>query len=163
MLRHRDVLIGCKFTWVTDHKGLIYLLNQKNLTGRQARWIEKISEFNFEITYIPGSENVLADALSRIYSNDSPGTVRAPSEYTQHDEGSYSAHLERTEISMPVYTALEASAMRPKSSKNSKWVKRPMEKGGKHCALLIRKPVGCAATSTNKLASTMHETGLGAK
>ena len=36
MRRHRDVLLGCSFTWVTDHKGLIHLLNQRNLSGRQA-------------------------------------------------------------------------------------------------------------------------------
>ena len=33
MLRHVDILQGAKFKWLTDHKGLIYLLNQKNLTG----------------------------------------------------------------------------------------------------------------------------------
>lgn len=75
MLRNRDILQGAKFTWITDHKGLTHLLNQKNLSGRQARWIEKISSFDFEVVYIPGTENVLADALSRIYANDSPGTV----------------------------------------------------------------------------------------
>ena len=36
MLRHVDILQGAKFRWLTDHKGLIYLLNQKNLTGWQA-------------------------------------------------------------------------------------------------------------------------------
>jgi hypothetical protein len=36
MLRNTDVLQGTKFKWLTDHKGLIYLLNQKNLSGRQA-------------------------------------------------------------------------------------------------------------------------------
>lgn len=46
MLRHRDILQGCEFTWVTDHKGLTHLWNQKNLLGRQARWVEKLSEFN---------------------------------------------------------------------------------------------------------------------
>ena len=35
--------------------------------------------------YIAGSENVVADALSRIYANDSPGTVRARSKHTYHD------------------------------------------------------------------------------
>ena len=54
MLRHRDVLQGVKFKWVTDHKGLEHLLRQRNLSGRQARWIEKISEFDFEIVYVPG-------------------------------------------------------------------------------------------------------------
>jgi hypothetical protein len=85
MLRHRDVLQGVHFKWITDHKGLIYLLNQKAVSGRQARWIEKISSFAFTVEYAAGSENVLADALSRIYSNDSPGTERAESEYTVFD------------------------------------------------------------------------------
>ena len=85
MLRHADILQGVKFKWVTDHKGLIHLLNQKHLSGRQARWMEKIAIFPFEVQYVPGSENVLADALSRMYSHDSPTTVRQPSEYTYHD------------------------------------------------------------------------------
>ncbi len=33
MLRDRDILQGVKFQWLTNHKGLIHLLNQKNLTG----------------------------------------------------------------------------------------------------------------------------------
>ena len=35
--------------------------------------------------YAASSENVLADALSHLYSNDSPGTVRAQLEFTQFD------------------------------------------------------------------------------
>ena len=85
MLRHADILQGAKFKWLTDHKGLTYLLNQKNLSGRQARWLEKISSFTFEVVYVAGSDNVVADALSRMYSNDSPGTERARCEYTYHD------------------------------------------------------------------------------
>lgn len=30
MLRHRDILQGIHFTWVTDHKSLTYLLEQKD-------------------------------------------------------------------------------------------------------------------------------------
>ena len=70
--------------WLTDHKGLTHLLNQKNLSGRQARWLEKFSTFYFEVVYITGSENVVADALSQIYMNNSPGTVRTCGEFTQH-------------------------------------------------------------------------------
>ena len=36
MLHHCHILQGIKFKWVTDHKGLEYLLNQKNLSSRQA-------------------------------------------------------------------------------------------------------------------------------
>jgi hypothetical protein len=64
MKRHRDIFYGTKFRWFTDHKALIHLLDQKNLSGRQARWIEAISNFNFKIIYIEGSQNVLSDALS---------------------------------------------------------------------------------------------------
>ena len=85
MLHHIDILQGVNFKWSTDHKGLTYLLNQRNLSGRQARWLEKISSFSYEVVYIAGSENVVADALSHIYSNDLPGTVQAKSEYTYHD------------------------------------------------------------------------------
>ena len=110
MLRHRDILQGAKFIWITDHKGLIHLLKQKDLSGRQARWMEKISEFNFEVQYAPGVENVLADALSRLYSNDAPGTVRARSEYTYHDIINNDVLLKH-DISMPLCTSIEAAAV----------------------------------------------------
>ena len=44
-----------------------------------------MSTYNFEVVYIPGSENVVVDALSRLYANDSPGTARSRSEFTCHD------------------------------------------------------------------------------
>jgi hypothetical protein len=110
MLRHWDILQGTQFKWITDHKGLIHLMNQKDLTGRQARWIDKISEFDFEVVYIPGAENILADALSCIYSNDAPGTVHATSEYTQHDKAQ--VYFAVQGISMPLLTGTEAMAKR---------------------------------------------------
>jgi RNase H-like domain found in reverse transcriptase/Reverse transcriptase (RNA-dependent DNA polymerase) len=110
MLRHHDILQGTHFKWITDHKALIHLMNQKDLTGRQARWMDKISEFDFEVIYISGAENVLADALSRIYSNDTPGTVCSEEEYTQHDN----THVSLTAhgISVPLLAGEEAIAER---------------------------------------------------
>lgn len=110
MMRHQDILQGAKFTWLTDHKGLEHLLNQKNLSGRQARWIEKISSFDFNVEYVPGVENVLADSLSRMYSNESSGTVRARSEYTYHDVVNEDA-VPIMEAPMPIFTSLEALAV----------------------------------------------------
>jgi hypothetical protein len=85
-------------------------VNQKNLSGRQARWIEKISSFDFDIEYVPGTDNVLADALSPIYSNEAPGTVRARSEYTYHDVIDMDV-LDLGAISMPVFAGGEAAAL----------------------------------------------------
>jgi hypothetical protein len=55
------------------------------LSGRQARWLEKIAIFDYEIKYVTGSENVLADALSRIYAADSATDVWSQSKYTYFD------------------------------------------------------------------------------
>ena len=54
-----------KFTVVTDHASLRYLQTQPNLSRRQARWMELLAQYNFEIVYQPGKFNTVADALSR--------------------------------------------------------------------------------------------------
>ena len=50
---------------MTDNKGLKYLFDQLNLNARQARWLDFLSEYDFEIQHIKGKENKVADALSR--------------------------------------------------------------------------------------------------
>jgi len=112
ILRHQDILQGAKFLWLMDHKGLIHLLNQCNLSGRQAWWIENIGEFDFEVEYLPGIENLLPDALSQMYVFDVLGTVWTPSEYTEHDtEGTAEtvAHL----ALMPLLVGKEVPASDP--------------------------------------------------
>ena len=86
MLRNRNLLQGHRFRWYTDHRSLTHLMTQPSLNARQICWLEKISDFDFEIIYIPGTSNILANTLSRIYSGDLPGTVRTDSEYTQFDK-----------------------------------------------------------------------------
>jgi len=107
MLQHRDILQGVKFKWITDHEGLVHLLSQKNLSGHQAHWIEKISEFLFEVEYVARSENVVVDALSHMYSADSVGRVHAKSEYTYFDIVNEDG-LDLEETSTPVLASIEA-------------------------------------------------------
>ena len=54
----------------TDHKNLTYIREAKRLGPRQARWALLFSRFNFTLTYQPGSKNVRADALSRLFSSE---------------------------------------------------------------------------------------------
>ena len=57
--------MGRKFELRTDHCGMKYLFDQPTLNARQARWLEFLCEFNFEIKHIKGKENKVVDALSR--------------------------------------------------------------------------------------------------
>ncbi|KAK3559563.1 hypothetical protein QTP86_013727, partial [Hemibagrus guttatus] len=68
----RHWLEGAKhpFTVLTNHKNLEYLRAAKRLNPRQARWALFFTRFKFAISYRPGSKNVKADALSRIYGPD---------------------------------------------------------------------------------------------
>ena len=50
---------------LTDHKGLQWLSSKAELTGRQARWVEQLSDVEYEVVYVPGPKNAAADALSR--------------------------------------------------------------------------------------------------
>ena len=54
----------------TDHRSLEEWVNENIDTpsgprGRKARWHETLSQFRLEVQYIPGKENVVADAMSR--------------------------------------------------------------------------------------------------
>ncbi|CAJ0952688.1 unnamed protein product [Ranitomeya imitator] len=71
----RHWLEGAKHRMVvlTDHKNLTYLESAKWLNPRQARWLLFCSRFDFVVSYLPGSKNVKADALSRSFVPDSPG------------------------------------------------------------------------------------------
>ena len=62
----RVYLLGRHFQVFTDHHSLTYLQTQPSLSKRQARWVEFLQEFDFEIIYKPGKNNQVADALSRV-------------------------------------------------------------------------------------------------
>ncbi|GJX88772.1 putative reverse transcriptase domain-containing protein [Tanacetum coccineum] len=49
---------------VHNHKSLQHILDQKELNIRQCRWLELLSDYDYEIRYHPGKANVVADALS---------------------------------------------------------------------------------------------------
>jgi hypothetical protein len=67
--RWRPFLLGQHFKVFTDHRSLVHFKTQSNLNQRQLRWQEKAADYDMEILYKPGKENVVADALSRIRIN----------------------------------------------------------------------------------------------
>ena len=72
-LHWRHYLHGTQpFTLLTDHDSLKYHKTMPNLSGRMARWIEKMAEFDYKLQHIPGKDNVVADALSRRIDHSAP-------------------------------------------------------------------------------------------
>nr|GEX18956.1 putative reverse transcriptase domain-containing protein [Tanacetum cinerariifolium] len=61
----RHYLYGTKCIVFTDHKSLQHILDQKELNMRQRRWLEFLSDYDYEIRYHTGKANVVTDALSR--------------------------------------------------------------------------------------------------
>lgn len=62
----RPYIYGRHFIVNSDHKPLIYLYNLKNPSSRLSRIRLELEECDFEIRYVRGKDNVVADVLSRI-------------------------------------------------------------------------------------------------
>lgn len=65
------------FSLFTDHKPLTFAFKQRldKCSPRQARQLDFISQFTTEIYHIKGSENTIADALSRITAITMPSPI----------------------------------------------------------------------------------------
>ena len=61
----RCYLYGNKFTLLTDHSAVRWLLNLKDPRSRLTRWSFRLAEFDYKIVHKPGRKLVVADALSR--------------------------------------------------------------------------------------------------
>ncbi|CAD7082645.1 unnamed protein product [Hermetia illucens] len=62
----RPYLYGVKFEIKTDHRPLVWLQSLKDPDSKTLRWRIKLNEYNFNISYVKGKENQVADFLSRI-------------------------------------------------------------------------------------------------
>ena len=58
-------LLGSPFFVYIDHKTLLNFDTQKDLSRRQARWMETLSMYDCKFVYVKGQDNTMADALSR--------------------------------------------------------------------------------------------------
>lgn len=58
-------LLGAPFTLMTDHSPLVALDRKKLSNAKLTRWSLILQDFIFNIVYIPGVQNKIADTLSR--------------------------------------------------------------------------------------------------
>ncbi|GAA5921705.1 hypothetical protein JCM1841_007097 [Sporobolomyces salmonicolor] len=58
-------LLGVPFRILTDHDTLKHFQTQQTLSKHQARWTEVLADYDYELSYVPGPQNAVADAMSR--------------------------------------------------------------------------------------------------
>jgi hypothetical protein len=61
----RNYLLGKMFEFWTYHRGLKYLFGQPTLNAKERRWLEFLSEYDFDIKNIKWKENKVVDSLRR--------------------------------------------------------------------------------------------------
>ena len=80
--KFRPYLIGNKVVVHTDHSAIKYLMTKKDAKPRLIRWVLLLQEFDVEIKDKKGTENLVADHLSRLEGarNDVPVNDEFPYE-----------------------------------------------------------------------------------
>lgn len=63
-------LLGAEFEVYTDHRTLEFFNKQQDLNKKQLRWQTFLTDYNFEIRYIKGEDNTVANTLSREFLNN---------------------------------------------------------------------------------------------
>ncbi|XP_031393661.1 uncharacterized protein LOC116205261 [Punica granatum] len=87
--KFRSYLLGSKIVVFTDHAALKFLLAKKESKPRLIRWILLLQEFDLEIKDRKGSENSVADHLSRLVRDEEPLPISDsfPDEHLFHVQG----------------------------------------------------------------------------
>jgi len=108
-------LLGSEFFIYTDHKMLENFNTQKDLSCRQAQWMEFMSQFDTRIVYIKGEDNSVTDALSRLpclhSATDTENSARHPYTFCADDDASDAiTSIWATDSHGPLDTALALAA-----------------------------------------------------
>lgn len=97
----RHMLEGRHFVIFTDHKPITYAFSQKpgKCSPRQFRYLDYIGQFTTDIQFIAGSENIVADTLSRIGSLQTGIDYAALAEEQEIDQ-ELQSHLQNTDSAL---------------------------------------------------------------
>ena len=71
----REYLESSRFTEITEHSSLHWLWNLKDLSGRIARWVLSLQEYNFEMIHYKGALHNVPNALSRICEEEEVSAI----------------------------------------------------------------------------------------
>lgn len=97
--KFRHYLLGYPFIFYVDHDALRYLVNKPDLSGRLARWVLLLQEFDFTIVVRLGKSHGNADNISRL----EPLAIEA---LQPLDDQLPDAHIFEVDIIQPEYAEI---------------------------------------------------------
>jgi len=106
------LLTGNEFTIVTDHQPLMYLKTSRIPTKKQRRWRGYICQFRTKIIYQSGQLHYLADALSRLDTEDKSyhNTVQDPTQEDSENDTFPLTHFTESDLEdLSRFEVLEAN------------------------------------------------------
>lgn len=104
----RAYVEGYNFVVITDHASLKWLMAQRDLTGRLARWALKLQPYTFRIVHRSGAQNIVPDTLSRMNMEELLISGDIPDKHTNTSCDDHSAlhiNLSSPAFSSPEYLA----------------------------------------------------------
>jgi hypothetical protein len=108
-------LWGNHFYLYTDHRALLYMHTQKDVNKILASYFEVLMNYNFTVIHLPGVDNKLPDALSRLF----PAAKSLEGDSTTDDHNAHS-HLYASESAnkqCEINTTTESSSKNPDHTK----------------------------------------------
>ncbi|CAA7040955.1 unnamed protein product [Microthlaspi erraticum] len=112
----RHYLLTSHFVIKTDQRSLKYLLEQRLNTPIQQQWLPKLLEFDYEIQYKQGKENLVADALSRVEGAEILNMAMSVLEcdFIQQIQAGYDSDIELQEL-------IGELKLKPQARKHYSW------------------------------------------
>lgn len=161
-MKWEDKLMGYRIHVITDHKALEFFKMQSNLTGCQMRWMDYLSRFDFDITYIKGENNKVADCLSCYYENDDVNDIHIAQEYVRAD-----ARIDPAGEDLPpdqfvevTRGVVELRTMQEEERRRSRQLQEKLELRDVEAQELAAN-VAIASTAGTPSASTVHSDAIG--
>jgi len=107
--KFRQYLLGRPFLIRTDHAALQWLRKTPEPIGQQARWLEILEEFDFQVQHRPRTQHVNADSLSRRIA----ATHNEPLSQTQPDRIDWPRVQQDDPIVGKIYRLVQAGSPCP--------------------------------------------------
>lgn len=70
--KFRHYVLGNEVIFHVDHQALLYMVNKPELSGRLARWVILLQEFDYAVIHTPGRSHMVADYLSTLENGEKP-------------------------------------------------------------------------------------------